>query len=162
MQWLRFERKCMIVIRERSPRWQIGSPDVLGITRCRYLTEIEIKRSVSDFRADANKRHRINRDHYIRSAPKHTYYMVHQDLVEKVKPILPSWAGLLDARKTGKVFVAVPAPTNDQHQKLSVKECIRLAHLMANHIISAETSVEATRSQWRCGHEPYWQSDYEI
>lgn len=162
MRWLRFEKKCMIVIRERSPRYGIGVPDVLGITCARYLTEIEIKRSLSDFRADGFKRHRIYREAYAKSSPKHIYYMVPQKLVERVQPFLPPWAGLLDARSNGKIFVAVSAPTNAEHKRLTIKECIRLAHLMANHLLSAEESCESIIARWRCEHEPYWQTDYEI
>lgn len=49
-RWLRFEKRCMAVLFERTPRaWSCGLPDALGITCSRHMIEIEIKRTLSDF-----------------------------------------------------------------------------------------------------------------
>lgn len=162
MRWLRFEKKCMIVIRERTPRICMGEPDVLGVTCNRYLTEIEIKRTVADFRCDQKKRHRINRCIWLQHSPKLIYYLVAEDLKDRVRNILPEWAGLLYATERGRIFVERSAPVNHDSKRLSIKECVRLAHLMANHLLSAEESCESIITRWRCDHEPYWQVDYEI
>lgn len=159
MKWLRFERRCPIVIRERSPRSCIGRPDVLGVTASRYLIEIEIKRSVSDFHADARKSHRTPSwmDSFKVKLPKLFYYLVPEEIRETVERRLNGHAGLLYALNCS-VFVARSAPVNRDSKRLSLIECGRLVHLMANHIISAENSLESIIGQQRyC--DPYWYRD---
>lgn len=81
MRWLRWEKRCIIVLTERSPRAQsCGEPDVLGITKDRYMYEIEVKRTISDFRADSDKPSRKFRDDGWRAPklPKQFYYLVRE------------------------------------------------------------------------------------
>lgn len=162
MVWLRFERRCPIVIRERSPRVVVcGRPDVLGVTKNRYLIEVEIKRSMSDFRNDQQKSSRRTRDLYLTRAPRQFYYMAEPSLAEKIKPELPPWSGLITT-KFQTVVVIVPAPVNRDSVKLTIRECIALAHLMANHIIAVEEKIESILYQYRAGWSPCWGINYEI
>lgn len=156
MRWLRFERKCVIVMRERCPRWGNGNPDVIGITPARYVIEIEIKRSVSDFRANALKRHRINRNFYIERQPRWFYYLMPLALAEKLEPEIPEWAGLMHdgiSRIGGGVIRA--APVNKLSQKLTIKECCKAVPLVVNHLISSETSRDNNRHRFIDGHNPW-------
>lgn len=140
MRWLRWQKKCAIVIMERSPRsWSCGEPDVLGVTKDRYMTEIEVKRSMSDFRADFNKRSRINRGLYPERFPKKFYYLVPYELAWKVEPELPDWAGLMrgpGSEEIHRVYVVKASPTLKSSKRLSVKECAKLAMSMSNQILS--------------------------
>lgn len=58
--------------------------DVCLINKSNYLTEIEIKRSYSDFMADFNKSHHHDNDTRI----KYFYYCVPEKIVEKVLNVL--------------------------------------------------------------------------
>ena len=165
MQWLRWDRRCMIVLTERSPRqWVCGRPDVLGITCARYLIEIEIKRSLSDFRADAKKSSRLNRMHYLKKHPKQFYYLIPRELLPSVSPIVPEWAGLITGPtpKSFAIIVEKIAPINSDSEKVSIKECLRMVHLVSNQAISEKVSSESIKSNWRYGYEPYWPIEYEI
>lgn len=166
MRWLRFERRHVIVIKERSPRaWPCGRPDILGITTARHLTEIEIKRTVADFKADAVKPTRRSREFYLSKMPKLFYYLVPISIADKVAPLVPAWAGLLKAGENGVVYVVKEAPRNEHSKRLTVKECARLVLMVSNQIISTETSRESLVGGFRYGHEPYWQclqDTYEI
>lgn len=164
MRWLRFEQKCMIVIMGRTPREICGLPDVLGVNCNRFATEVEIKRSMADFRADGKKRCRTNRDYYIQKMPKHFYYLVPKALSEKVLAELPSWAGLLTVAERGgfrPIRVIQPSPVNKQSERYTIKECVRLAQKMGNQIISSEESRESIIAYTR-PYEPYWQEDYSV
>lgn len=137
LHWLMYVRNCHFALRERSPRGYVGEPDALGVTTSRLLIEVEVKRSMSDFRQNRFKWQIAQRDLYIAKAPWEYYYMVPAALVAKVKPELPLWAGLLsDAAADEKCFVTVEveAMKNNESKRLSVKECVRLARCMANYV----------------------------
>lgn len=162
MRWLRFEQRCMIVICGRTPREICGLPDVLGVKCSRYATEIEIKRTFSDFRADARKHCRVNREHYKNRMPKQFYYFVPGALYQRVLAELPPWAGLMTVNDGVSVEVVRTAPVNNDSQRYSVRECVKLAEKLCNQIVSSEEARESVTSQFRWGHEPYWKPDFEI
>ena len=150
MRWLRWERRCPIVLSERSPReWPCGRPDVLGVSASRHLIEVEIKRSVTDFRADQQKPCRRARAGFKDKAPREFYYLVPVELVDKVRPLLPPWAGLLAGN--GCIHQVFKSPTNHDATRLTVRECIRLVYLVSNEAISAWEACERTK-QPLCQH----------
>jgi hypothetical protein len=165
MRWLRFEKRCALILCERSPRsWLCGEPDVLGVTDARYLYEIEVKRTLSDFKADGKKRCRANRQMYIDKQPKQFYYLMPARVATKAEASVPHWAGLMvphDHHRHGLKIVK-QAPTTSETKRLTIKECVRMAKLLSNFAISACESTESVVSQWRHGHEPFWKLDYEI
>ena len=147
MHWLAYEKKCHAVIRERSPRYGIGSPDILGITKLRFLTEVEIKRSVSDFKINAEKRHIINRHLFLDLCPRQFYFLVPESIMAKVSPLVPEWAGFAYARDDRFFHVLKNAPVNLQSKRLSVKECIALVRCMSNQIIAQAKLLDKSISQ---------------
>jgi len=162
MHFLRFEKACPVALCERSPRWSNGNPDVLGITKARYLLEIEIKRSVSDFRANAKKRHMIPREnpgefeleHYAPKWPKQFWFLVPCELVKKVEPLVPDFAGLM--RGPGRneiqgVRVVKRAPVNQHSAKLTVKETFQLGHCMANQIYCQMERIHSLKNRFEEG-----------
>ena len=65
--------------------------DILLVTKNYFLREIEIKISVSDFKADFNKKH--NHEGNI----KQFYYAVPYYILDKIKDLVPEQAGILVA-----------------------------------------------------------------
>ena len=144
MRWLWLEKNCHYVLEQRSPRYHLGLPDVLGVTPARYLIEIEIKRSAGDFHADKNKPHRANRHFYIKCMPKQFYYLMPRELAEKLKDKLPEWAGLMcESSNNYTAEVLKVAPVNNQSERLSVKECVKLARNLTNHMMSYAQTVDS-------------------
>lgn len=144
--WLRWEKRCPVCLTERSPRPHHGIPDVLGITDSRHLLEIEVKRSMSDFRANNEKPHIQMRNAFQLKGqiecelwPRQYWYLVPPELAEKVLKELPPWAGLLRGPRPNEMhglFSVVKAPVNQASKRLTTKECVKLAHSMSNQIYS--------------------------
>lgn len=162
MAWLRFEKNCPVALFERTPRSGHGEPDVLGITRARYLLEVEIKRSVSDFRANANKYfHRCREvDGDDSMYPSMYWFLTPSELTEKVLPLVPRWAGLLRGDQSG-IKIVKDAPRNLKSKRLTTKECVALASRMANQIYSMARRI-CGEAEWDKHNERWIQQDYEI
>lgn len=164
LRWLLYEKRCVFALRERSPRMHFtGRPDALGVTASRYLIEIEIKRSLSDFRADRMKNSRRDtvRESIGNQLPRQFYYLVPTELVAVVEPIVPEWAGLLDSYH-GAIRVAKSAPVNRESRRLSVKECIRFVRMVANWAMSEAESRQAEYLRFRDGAWSWPEPLYEI
>jgi hypothetical protein len=161
LTWLRFEKSCPVALFERSPRYGHGQPDVLGVTKAGYILEVEVKRSLSDFRANAKKGHIRWRDaleqgpgsltekEYASSLsqfPRQFWFLVPAELVDKVKPMVPKWAGLLSGptKENYTILSVIPARSNNHATRLTPREMIRLGKAMANQIYSHARAF----SQW--------------
>lgn len=156
INFLRWEKQCMFVLRERNPRWGTGDPDVLGVTKHRYLLEIEIKRSLSDLRADAKKPHVANREHYLERQPKQKWYLVDHSFHEKALAELPEWAGLMTVPPNEwSIRVVKKAPSNNDSTRLTVKECVKLVNCINNYNYSLEKQVDRWKNNFMSGREPY-------
>lgn len=127
--WLRYNRRCPLVCFERSP---LGSsypyrPDIIGVTRERCVIEVEIKQTLSDFRANAKKRV----IQLGRCVPRQFYFAVPTAMVERVKPELPEHAGLLtlgleDAQWGPQIKCVVSAKTRPS-PRLSMRQIVEMA-----------------------------------
>lgn len=148
MKWLRFEKRCLFVINERSPLYTGGNPDVLGVSRARESTEVEIKRSMADFRRNKEKNCIKLRDTWISRWPKQFYFAVPENLSEKVLAELPEWAGLLSVDHA--VTCVKRAPANKAAKKLTIKQCAHFAELMANQIMAQAQSIEGFQDRFFC------------
>lgn len=153
MRWLRWEKRCSVALCERSPRMGIGGrPDILGITQNRYLLEIEIKRSLSDFHANNQKLHVRNRHLYLDRWPKNFWFLVPADLAPKVQPYVPEWAGLLRAptrEEVQQLVVLKKSPSNSKSERLSTREMVALAHCMANQCLAKEEKINKLQRRLR-------------
>lgn len=135
--FLRLHKRCPVVLHERSPREGIGNPDTLGVTQSRYLLEIEIKRTVSDFRANAQKHHVAGRDRLLRLWPRQFWFMVLPSIADRVRAELPPYAGLLVPANTQEwATEIVPAPVNRESRRLGIKSCLRLVTCQSNQLLS--------------------------
>lgn len=152
MHWLWIEKNCQVVLEQRSPRYGLGDPDVLGVTKDRHLIEIEIKRSAGDFRADFKKPHRINQALNSQTLPRQFYYLMPKDLAEKLKDQIPSHAGLMQCKfDCGDIEVVKVAPVNRAAPKLNIKEVIRLARQMAAHTMGYAWKLHRFKSEFEGG-----------
>ena len=95
-EWLRYERGCYLMAWERIP-WEYAhhKPDLVGVDASRKCVEIEIKRSVADFKNDAEKVIWSQRDLFKRAWPQQFYYFVEPAIVDKVLPLVRDGFGLL-------------------------------------------------------------------
>jgi hypothetical protein len=160
VEWLLYTKRCEVALCERSPRiWTCGQPDALGITQSRYTVEIEIKRSLSDFRADFQKRHRQNRELHLDKQPRQFYYLTPAELRQKIEPIIPDWAGYMIGSHC--IEVIKEAPVNRKSARLSVRECLRVPRLINNFNASLMRAVQNWQYRFTEGHWNYHQ-DYEI
>lgn len=158
--WLWLEKRCQLVLQERNPRSDYtGEPDVLGVTKARYLLEIEVKRTLSDFRNNKNKRCMCHREHFLEKFPKQFWFMVPRLLIEKVKTEIPEWAGLLTLG-TYTVQTVIPAPANHKSKRLSVKECIKLFRFQTNQLMSTQGKLIAATNGFESGY--FREADYVI
>lgn len=149
MRWLWLEQKCLVVLEQRTPVYGMGQPDVIGVTPGRYLTEVEIKRSLADFNNDAKKVHRINRARWIslQVHPRQFYYLVPEKLADKVSQKLPEWAGLMTSDGVNATVI-VRAPVNIESHKLGVKQCARLSRQMTAHMMGYAIAVRSIKETY--------------
>lgn len=151
VEWLRYERQCLLVCLERSPVWGDYRPDVFGVCRRRQTIEIECKRTVADFRADAGKRITSWRKTGALNV-RQFYYIVPPAIADAVRPLLPDYAGLLTLGSTDATFTRLPrvevehgAPVNRAAKRLTVLEMARMAkhqtatlHRLLTYIVKGE------------------------
>ena len=80
--------------------------DYLAKTTAGYWYEVEVKISLSDFKADFKKenKHKLLREHgWVGkfAVPNYFSYCVPAHLVEKVEPLVPAYAGLISVSEHG-------------------------------------------------------------
>ncbi len=146
MEWLRYGRLCHIVTRERGQR--TGRPDLLAVNAKSYLVEVEIKRTLADFKRDALKPQRINPPPNVRQL----FYLVPPDLVVKVQPFLPKGAGLLTTGPQTSLHTGLPevvvvrqASPRLNVRPLTQKRIWDLTRDMAGALVSAEIAARKNK-----------------
>ncbi len=157
MEWLRYTAGCVLLVNQRSLTWQhSGVPDCVGVKRSRHLIEVEVKRSLQDFKANALKRHVVYRErglkHFEKHAARQFYFIVPFKLVAKVQPLLPAWAGLLSAPNSfqeQEAHVIVKAPVNDMAERMSLIDCVRASSLQTNMVLSQHRKIDELRERLR-------------
>ena len=98
---MHFNQRLCLIIPNISFGFNIHECDLLIVNPNRFLYEVEIKTSFSDFKADFKKIHQ-HADR--RNRIKGFYYAVPEYLVERVRPLLPEHAGLIvvESREFGQ------------------------------------------------------------
>lgn len=152
MRWLWIEARCHYLLEQRTPSYTGGVPDVIGITRGRFLIEVEIKRTVSDFRADMAKRHRQNFQERAPYRPRQLYYLMPDEVYEKVKLEIPQWAGAMTNDKSlASLTVRKVAPVNKESKRLTIEDCVRAARQMVAHSMSLRNRLETCKNRFLYG-----------
>jgi hypothetical protein len=149
-QWLRYERHCVIVSVERPPCVWYGVPDVLAMTARRTLIEVEVKRTLADFKANALKHCIKMRTRGHCEPPEQFYFAVPNALVMQVAPLLPENAGLLTFDESGKVspYTKLPlivvvryAAVQKPSRVLTMREIVKMLKCQSGSLVSALGSV---------------------
>lgn len=140
VQWLRYKCQCPIVAIERGISVG-GTPDVIGLTPKRFITEIEIKRTLADFKRNTSKLARYHSGRSIfegtgweATRPRLFYFLVPLELVEKVQPLLQPEQGLMAISSTFQKYQGVPAVKvirnavpSARAKKLTARQCVQMA-----------------------------------
>lgn len=133
VEWLRYERQCLLVCFERSPVFGNYRPDIFGVCQRRQTIEIECKRTLADFRADAQKRITEWRRRGLLNV-RQFYYLVPPAIADAVCPLLPDYAGLLTLGSADTSFTKLPrvevergAPVNSAARRMTPLEMARMA-----------------------------------
>ena len=135
-EWLRYERGCYLIAWERSP-WGYAhhKPDVIGLNKERKCIELEIKRTVADFKHDAEKNIWAQRDLFKKAWPQQFYYFVEPAIVDKVLPLVREGFGLLTFQPEGSkptvygnrdLVVVKRASTQKDAKKLTVHQLLEM------------------------------------
>ncbi len=103
--------------------------DLLVLSQSGYATEIEIKTSVADLKADLNKKH-----HHNSNRIKLFYFAVPEEIKEKALELIPERAGLyvvIHNKERGYTYVkCIKAPTvNKLARKFNNEEIVKLHKL---------------------------------
>ncbi len=133
--YFRFARQCPVVTLEYHHYRDGGvQSDVLVMTKDKRLIEIEVKVTLSDFKADIRKPIWSRRNVSKKFWPWKFYYAVPADLVAKVEPLLYAGCGLVGVAggyeqspvPQQAVTVAVTAPKHKDCELVSEKRYARI------------------------------------
>lgn len=119
--------------------------DIFAISSSNYGKEVEIKISVSDFRADFKKSH-----HHESKYVKEFYYAFPIEIYEKVKDEVPLHAGVIICeRNKYSVYAKIikKAKINTKAIKLTDKDMITIGRLASMRIWSLKNTIEGQKQQ---------------
>jgi hypothetical protein len=127
-----FARRQLAVVPNVSWAMLPWEADLLVLSPSGYLTEVEIKVSLSDWKADfSKKKFGVHQDWAQAAMIKQFYYAAPKALAVRYGELaLPTWAGVVSVDDSG-VSVLKPAETRPGHRKLTEKEQTRLLRLAA-------------------------------
>lgn len=157
LQWLRYERQSVVLCCERAPATWFGVPDVLALTPRRTLVEVEVKRTLADFKANDSKRCLKLRAEGHGTKPEQFYFCVPPSLVERVLPLLPAGAGLLTLAQQCNPFSGVNsisvvrgAENNaKQATKLSPSQIVQMLKCQSGTLVTAMCRVYRLEEELR-------------
>lgn len=86
---------------------------------------------------------------FLDKAPRQFYFLVPEKIVLKVAPITPEWAGLAFLRDERFFDVLKTAPLNQKSQRLTVRECVKIFHLISNQLVAQANAIDRHFSNWR-------------
>ena len=147
-EWLRYKQRCYIITWERSP-WPHArhKPDLVGVTESRHVIEIEIKRTMGDFKQDEEKVIWHQRRMCTFPSPAKFYYMVPPELVEKVRPLLKeghgllAWSGESKWSKLPLLEVQKGATTNRLSKPLTLRQMVDMVRHQSGAVTRALAAV---------------------
>lgn len=127
-----FDMRRNMIVPNVSYGLGIHEVDLLVVTPAGYASEIEIKISISDLRADLLKPHQ-----HKSKKIKYLYFALPLELKEKAIPIIPEHAGIIFVEPYGDSYYASifrPAKLNKGHRVLTSDELIHLGQLATMRI----------------------------
>ena len=130
--------KCIIV---PNISWGFGihECDLLVVTKSGHATEVEIKRSVSDMKADLKKPHAHKSDKI-----NYLYYAFPNDIIDKCSEYVPEHAGIIRVDYVDKIryfaYVVRSAKKVNKY-KLTDIEMFKVARLGAMRIWNTKSAL---------------------
>ena len=145
VRWLLLERKCIAAYTERHPTgyWK---PDAIGVLSSRRIIEIEVKRTVADFRADRLKSNVMAWRHEERGRPYQFYYLIPVEIASVI-PEIPEWAGVIQARDQFQLDVVRRATVNNQAKRIPLKHVAKATRQQSLQVMSLMGDACRMRSQ---------------
>jgi hypothetical protein len=126
--------------------------DLLIVSQAGYCTEVEIKISISDLKADFKKEHQ-----HKSKKIKYFYYAIPEELKEKALPLIPEHAGLIIVKAhTLNVYEPtycqiIKTPIiNKTARALTVEERIKLGSLASMRIWSLKENLYNFKRNHKC------------
>ena len=116
--------------------------DILSVSKKMFLREVEIKISVSDFKADFKKKH--NHSGNI----KQFYYAVPYYILDKIKDLVPENAGILVAEIYQK--------TNRYDELIGEKWILKKYKSPKNNNLASPIDDKQLNIMFRIGYLKYW------
>jgi hypothetical protein len=130
-------------------------PDVLAVNRARKLIEIEVKRTVADFRANGNKAGL----HHRWGLPEQFYFLVPSTIAAEVRPGLGPGHGLLvpnhdRATPSGlpDLDVIVPARRDPGARVLGIAALAKMAKHLSGTLVTLAAVNERLRNETAVGN----------
>lgn len=114
--------------------------DLIVVTGAGYATEIEIKMSVADMRADLRKKHK-----HINDKLKLLYYAFSDEIYDKCKDMLPPDAGVLviSPHPENHFWVEkIKTPKEKKCRKLTDKEMLHIARTATLKLWNAKDTIQ--------------------
>ncbi len=151
IEFLRYGRKCRLVCLERSPfAGDPCTPDVVGVTPARRVVEIEIKRTMADFRHNREKTSLFKRG-FLGMLPSQFYFMVPEEMVSKVLPLLEPKEGLLSLSRRRSTYSKLPlasvvkaAAVIKESRPLRLSEMVKAVSHQTGTLVSALVKIAKT------------------
>lgn len=126
-----YVRLMMAVVPNVSWGMLPDEADLIVLSKTGYLTEVEVKVSLSDWKADLEKRKWL-RKKFQNGLVKRFFYAAPEALAARHAELaLPSMAGVISVSERGEATVIRPAATFPGHKKLSVLQAHKLLRLAA-------------------------------
>lgn len=154
MRWLRYERRCVMLLNERHPRWSqyamVTRPDCIGVTDKRQVIEVEVKRTVQDFLANRDKKAMRWGLQFSKAFPYQFYFAVPWKLVSQVEPFVPEWAGLMhapNAQQVPEIVIVKRAPVNKAAVKMTLRDCVHASAMMTNQIVAQFDKIQKLKDE---------------
>lgn len=126
--------------------------DLLIVSQAGYCTEVEIKISISDLKADFKKEHQHKSNKI-----KYFYYAIPEDLKDKALPLIPEHAGLiivkahtLNVYETSYCQIIKLPIVNKQARALTVEERIKLGSLASMRIWTLKENLYNFKRNHKC------------
>ena len=124
----------------------IHEVDVLIISKSGYATEVEIKTSISDLKADLNKKHGHSSNKI-----KYLYFAIPEELKEKALPLIPERAGLIIVKQDQYKYLwceVIKSPmVNKEARALTQEELTKLGYLAALRIWNLKRIIRGLKNE---------------
>lgn len=150
-RWAPYDYTRQFVAVPNTTGFSFWEADLLVVSHAGYMTEVEVKVSMSDWKVDKKKAYKFSRLHASGGRTKYFFYAAPKELAARWQEVgIPDWAGVLavseredsHGHKSMHTEVLRPAKARPGHRKLTIEEMAKLARLGALRIWDLMTTVD--------------------